>query len=161
MFSNSSRELVEGAHTIGASLAPSPIESAWIIEGNPVAEASLLSKSADGQAWTVIWQCSEGKFHWFYDFDETILILEGSIVIESDGKRPTRYVAGDVIFFKNGAHAKWHVESKVRKLAFCRRTQPILLSLALRVSSKIKRTLLPNRQAGTLGSTLPHGANSF
>src|SRR5579871_432880 len=161
MFSNSSRELVEGAHTVGASLSPSPIESSWIIEGGPVAEASLLSKSADGQALTVIWQCSECKFHWYYDFDETILILEGSIVIESDGKPPTRYVAGDVIFFKNGAHAKWHVESKVRKLAFCRRTQPILLSLALRASSKIKRRLMPKRQAGTFGSDLPHGANSL
>jgi uncharacterized cupin superfamily protein len=159
MLSNSSRELVEGAHTIGASLAPSPIEPSWIIEGEPVAEASLLSKSADGQAWTVIWQCSEGKFHWYYDFDETILILEGSIVIESDGKPPTRYGAGDVIFFKNGAHAKWHVESKVRKLAFCRKPQPILLSLALRASSKLKQTLMPNRQAGTLSSTL--GANSI
>jgi len=161
MLSKSSRELVEGARTVGASLGPSPIEPSWIIEGDPVAELALLSRSADGQAWTVIWQCSEGKFHWYYDFDETILILEGSIVIESDGKPPNRYVAGDVIFFKNGAHAKWHVESKVRKLAFCRKTQPILLSLALRASSKIKRTLMPNRQAGTLGATLPHGANSL
>ena len=57
--------------------------------------------------------------------DETILILEGSIVLESDAMPPTRYGPGDVIFFREGAHAKWHVESKVRKLAFCRKTQPI------------------------------------
>jgi uncharacterized cupin superfamily protein len=47
-----------------------------------------------------IWQCSEGKFNWYHDFDETIL--------ENDTMRPTRYGPDDVIFFKDGAHAKWH-----------------------------------------------------
>jgi uncharacterized cupin superfamily protein len=159
MLSNSSQVLIEAAHVAVTDLTPSPIEPSWIIEGNPNAQLSLLSRSADGLAWTVVWQCSDGKFHWYYDFDETILILEGSIVIEGDGMSATRYVAGDVIFFKNGAHAKWHVESQVRKLAFCRRTQPILLSYALRASSKIKRTLMPNRKAEVLAATLPHGTN--
>ena len=161
MLSNSSQVLIEAARVAVTDLTPSPIEPSWIIEGNPVAQLSLLSKSADGLAWTVVWQCSDGIFHWYYDFDETILILEGSIVIEGDGMSPTRYVAGDVIFFKNGAHAKWHVESQVRKLAFCRRTQPILLSYALRASFKIKRTLMPNRKAEVLAAALPHGANAL
>jgi uncharacterized protein len=137
-----SRALIEVAHTT-SNLKPSPIEPSWIIEGNPVAQASLLSKSDDGQAWTVVWQCSKGTFDWYYDVDETILILEGSVVIESDAMPPTRYGPGDVIFFREGAHAKWHVESHFRKLAFCRKTQPILLGFALRVFSKIKRTLVP------------------
>jgi hypothetical protein len=94
----------------------------------------------------VVWQCSAGKFHWYYEIDETMLLLEGAIVIESDGMPPTRYGPGDVIFFKEGAHAKWQVEGHVRKLAFCRRTQPFLLSLAVRAFSKIKRTLIPGRQ---------------
>ena len=140
-----SRELIETAHT-ASNLTPSPIEPSWIIEGNPVAQSCLLSKSEDGQAWTVVWQCSKGKFDWHYDIDETILILEGSIVLESDAMAPTRYSPGDVIFFREGAHAKWHVESKVRKLAFCRKTQPILLGFASRVFSKIKRTLMPARK---------------
>ena len=53
-----------------------------------------------------------------------MLILEGSIVLENDAMPPTRYGPGDVIFFKDGAYAKWHVESRVRKLAFCRKTKP-------------------------------------
>jgi uncharacterized cupin superfamily protein len=143
-------ELIEVANT-AANLTPSPIEPSWIIEGNPVAQSSLLSKSPDGQAWTVVWQCSEGKFNWHYDLDETILILEGSIVVENDGMRPTRYGTGDVIF-KTGAHAKWHVESHVRKLSFCRRSLPVLLGFALRAFSKIKRTFVPAREhkAGSL-----------
>ena len=141
-----SSPLIETANT-AKNLTPSPIERSWIIEGNPVAQSALLSTSADGQAWTVVWQCSEGRFHWYYDIDETILILEGSIVIEDDMLAPTRYGPGDVIFFKKGAHAKWHVEGHVRKLAFCRKTQPVLLSFALRGLSKIKRTLMPGRKS--------------
>jgi uncharacterized protein len=140
-----SRALIEVANT-ATNLKPSPIEPSWIIEGNPIAQSSLLSKSADGQAWTVVWQCSEGKFHWYYDVDETVLILEGSIVLENDAMHPTRYGPGDVIFFKKDADAKWHVEGHVRKLAFCRKTQPVLLGFALRAFSKIKRTLMPARK---------------
>ena len=64
---------------------------------------------------TLIWSCTEGRFNWYYDVDETIMILEGSIVLESEGMPPKRYGVGDVIFFRNGAHAKWHVEGHVRR----------------------------------------------
>jgi uncharacterized cupin superfamily protein len=135
-----SRALSEVANT-ASNLTPGQIEPSWIIEGNPVTQWSLLSKSADWQAWTMIWQCSEGKFNWYYDCDETVLILEGSVVIENETMPPTRFGPGDVIYFKNGAHAEWHVECYVRKLAFLRSAQPMLVALGLRVLSKIKRTL--------------------
>jgi uncharacterized cupin superfamily protein len=146
-----SRALIETGNLL-AKLTPRPIEPSWIIEGNPVAQSCVLSQSADGTASTMIWECSEGKFNWYYDFDETILVLEGSIVLENDTMRPTRYGPGDVIFFKDGAHARWHVEGRVKKLAFCRKTQPVLLGFALRVFSKIKRTLMPagKRQPASL-----------
>jgi uncharacterized protein len=148
-----SRALIETAK-LAVNLTTRPIEPSWIIEGNPVAEWCVLSKSADGLAFTVVWECTEGKFNWHYDFDETILILEGSIVLENDTMKPTRYSAGDVIFFKDGAHARWHVEGRVRKLAFCRTTQPMLLGFALRAFNKLKRTLRPSgkRQTGSLVS---------
>ena len=138
-----SRALIETTNLV-VNLTPRPIEPSWIIEGNPVAQWCVLSKSADGLASTMVWQCSEGKFNWYYDFDETILILEGSIVLENDAMKPTRYSAGDVIFFRDGAHARWHVEGHVRKLAFCRTTQPMLLGFALRVVNKLKRILVPS-----------------
>lgn len=144
-MSGISRTLIEVANTT-SKMSLSPIERSWIIEGDPIAELSFLSKSADSRAWTVVWQCSAGKFHWYYDIDETILILDGSIVIEADGMRPARYEPGDVIFFKEGAHAIWHVENHVRKLAFCRKTNPVLLNFVVRALSKIKRILLPGQQ---------------
>jgi len=148
------RALIETAKLV-VNLTPRPIEPSWIIEGNPVARSCILSQSADGLASTIVWECSEGKFDWYYDFDETILILEGSIVLESDTMRPTRYGPGDVIFFRDGAHAKWHVEGRVRKLAFCRTTQPLFLSFALRAINKFKRILLPSgkqQSASLVGS---------
>jgi len=145
-----SSALIEVANT-ASNLGPCPIEPSWIIEGNPVAQSVLMSKSADGQAWTVVWQCSEGKFNWYYGVDETILILGSSIVLENDVMPPTRYGPGDVVFFKKGALAKWHVEGHVRKLAFCRRTQPVLLGFAWRVLVKVKRTLMPARKRTAVG----------
>src|SRR6201999_2444098 len=136
-----SRALIETNELAAVKLAPRPIEPSWIIEGNPVAQCCVLSRSDDGLASTMVWECSEGKFNWYYDFDETILILEGSIVLESDTMGPTRYGPGDGVFFRDGAHARWHVEGRVRKLAFCRTTQPLVLGFALRAFNKIKRIM--------------------
>jgi len=146
-----SRALIEIAKTT-VDLTPRPIEPSWIIEGKPDATWCVLSKSADGLASTMVWHCTAGKFNWYYDFDETILILEGGIVLESDTMPPTRYGPGDVIFFRDGAHARWHIESHVKKLAFCRKTQPVWIGFALRVFLKLKKMLLPagNRQPASL-----------
>jgi uncharacterized protein len=149
-----SRGLIEIGKT-NVELTPRPIEPSWIIEGKPEATWCVLSKSADGLASTMVWHCTEGKFNWYYDFDETIMILEGSIVLENDSMRPTRYSAGDVIFFRDGAHARWHVEGHVKKLAFCRKTQPVWLGFALRVAGKLKRMMMPaftDQPASLMGS---------
>ena len=146
-----SRALIEIAK-LTVDLTPRPIEPSWVIEGRPDATWCVLSQSADGLASTMVWHCTAGKFNWYYDFDETVLILEGGIVLESDTMPPTRYGPGDVIFFKDGAHARWHIESHVKKLAFCRKTQPVWLGFALRVFLKLKKMLLPagNRQPASL-----------
>ena len=146
-----SRALIEIGKT-DVELARRPIASSWIIEGSPQASSCELSKSADGLASTIVWHCTAGKFNWYYDFDETIMILEGGIVLESDTMKPMRYGPGDVIFFKDGAHARWHIESHVKKLAFCRKTQPVWLGFALRVVLKLKKMFLPagERQPASL-----------
>src|ERR1700748_527409 len=116
-----SRALIEiGSCNVDLELRP--IEPAWIIEGNPVSRSHILSTSSDGTSSTIIWSCTEGRFNWYYDFDETIMILEGSIVLESQGMPPKRYGPGDVIFFRHGAHAKWHVDGYVKKVAFLRKS---------------------------------------
>ena len=136
--------LIETGHC-NVDLKPSPIEPSWIIEGNPEARSHVLSTSADGTSTTVIWSCTEGKFNWYYDVDETIVIHEGSIVIESHGMPAKRYGIGDVIVFHSGAHAKWHVEGYVKKVAVFRQTNPLLIGLAARGVNKIKRTFFSRR----------------
>ena len=133
-----------------------PIEPSWVIEGNPVSHSKILSTSADGTTSTIIWSCTEGKFNWYYDFDETIMILEGSIVLESEGMPPKRYGVGDVVFFHDGAHAKWHVEGHVKKIAFCRKANPVLIGFMVRVINKLKRMLLSGgerRPASLMGAS--------
>jgi uncharacterized protein len=132
--------LIESGHC-NVNLKPSPIEPSWIIEGNPEARSYRLSASADGAATTLIWSCTEGKFNWYYDADETIMILEGSMVLESDGMPPTRYGVGDVILFRSGAHAKWHVENYVKKVAFLRQTNPLGFGLVIRAVHRLSKIL--------------------
>jgi uncharacterized cupin superfamily protein len=144
-----SPSLIETAN-LAVDLAPAPIEPSWIIEGNPTATSCTIARSSDGLGSTIVWHCTEGKFNWYYDFDETILILEGAIVLESEGMPAKRYGPGDVVFFRDGAHAKWHVEGHVKKLAFCLKTQPYVLGLAVRVINKLKRMFLtPDGRRGT------------
>jgi uncharacterized protein len=131
---------IETGHC-NVDLKPSPIEPSWIIEGNPEARNHVLSTSADRAATTLIWSCTEGKFNWYYDVDETITILEGSIVLQSEGMPPKRYGVGDVIFFRKGAHAKWHVEGYVKKVAFLRQPNPFWFALGSRSVNKFKRML--------------------
>jgi uncharacterized cupin superfamily protein len=142
--------LIETGHC-NVELKPAPIEPSWIIEGNPQASSHALSTSADGTATSLIWHCTEGKFNWYYDFDETIMILEGSIVLESEGMPPKRDGVGDVIFFRDGAHAKWHVEGHVKKIAFCRKTNPVWLGFVIRVVNKLKKMFLAPGERGSAG----------
>jgi uncharacterized cupin superfamily protein len=128
-------------------LEPSPIEPTWILEGNPEARSRVLSTSACKTAKTVIWSCTAGKFNWHYDLDETIVILEGSIVLESEGMPPKRYGVGDVIFFRKGVSAKWHVEGYVRKIAFLRLANPFPFGIAIRALNRLKSLIARNGAA--------------
>jgi uncharacterized protein len=114
----------------------------------------MLSSSSDRCASTFVWHCTEGRFNWYYTCDETINILEGSIVLESDSLAPTRYGLGDVILFRNGAHVRWHVDGYVKKLAFCHKTQPALITFVARAYGWLKHRLLsPGEIRGAAGLT--------
>lgn len=113
-----SAKIVFGAGTV--QLDHSAINPEWILEGNPVSRNKLLSTSADGTAKTLFWDCTAGRFNWFYDIDETACVLEGSVTIKDQEGSVRRLVAGDWIYFPKGSHAEWTVDEYVRKVAFCR-----------------------------------------
>lgn len=126
-----------------------PIEPSWILSGDPKARSALHSISEDGAATTTVWDCTAGSFRWHFGWDETVLILEGSVdVTAEDGSRRT-LAAGDVAFFAAGTTAVWEIPVYVRKLAFCRRPFPAPVSAALRLRDRLRDLVKGGRRSGS------------
>jgi uncharacterized protein len=123
------------------TLGPAPITAAWILEGTPTARNKFLSQSADNTASTYMWDCTAGKFNWFYDIDETICLVEGSVIVRDHRGTTRKLVAGDTAFFPAGSSAEWTVEEYVRKIAFLRQPLPKSVRLAKRAYHAMKRAL--------------------
>ena len=119
--------------SISVDLASSPIHPDWIVDGQPVARNAQLAQSRDRRSTTLIWDCTPGQFVWHYDIDETIHILEGSVVLDDGVAPPRRLGPGDVVFFPAGAVVHWTVETHVRKLAFFRRHMPTWVVVMKRI----------------------------
>jgi uncharacterized protein len=121
-------------------LGPSPIKNEWIIEGGSEARSAVISTSADGQAFTVVWECSPGIFRWNYNYDETIHFIEGSVTFD-DGRGITwKAGPGDVVYFPKGSSVIWNVHTRVRKLAVCRKAFPKPIAAAVRMLRRLKAT---------------------
>ncbi len=117
--------------TAGVSLDPLPINSAWVLEGSPTANAKVISRSSDGTARTLVWDCSAGRFNWFYDIDETVYVIEGSAHIKNAAGETKLVSAGDTILFRAGSRAEWTVDKYIRKIAFFRNPVPKFALLAI------------------------------
>jgi uncharacterized cupin superfamily protein len=126
-------------------LTQCPIEPSWIIEGNPLARRFVLSRSDDGSAGMIFWDCTAGRFNWHYGMDESIYFLAGDVTVTDQQGASHRLTAGDTIFFPAGSSAEWHVERYVRKVAFCRVPLPRAVFLAKRVYRGVKR-MIPGRR---------------
>src|ERR1700689_83916 len=121
------------------SLRSAPIPAGWVLDGKPEARNTVLSRSADGMARTLIWDCTAGRFNWYYDVDETLYVLEGSVVIKESTGNLRCLNAGDMIFFPAGSHAEWNIESYIRKIAFCREPLSGSVQLFQRVYQRVCR----------------------
>jgi hypothetical protein len=117
-----------------------------------MARLELLSSSADGTASTYFWDCTAGRFNWFYSFDETLHILEGEVTLKFPTGASQRVVAGDTVFFPAGSTAEWTVDKYVRKLAFCRTPVPGFLTFARHLVRRLRR--LGRGDSGQEGSGL-------
>ena len=89
-------------------LQPSPIKADWIVEGRPVARNAILSRSEDQTACTIVWDCSKGKFNWYYDFDETVHFIEAvacdrPVLVTAEQARQVMevYIAADISAERN------------------------------------------------------------
>lgn len=134
---------------------PSPIEPSWIRSGNPVTRCRDHSVTFDGAAWTTMWDCTRSTFEWHYQFDEVVVILEGSVrVTDGDGLSRT-LIQGDVAYFPYGSSWLWEVDRYVRKVAFCHNSIPAGMRLPVRIARRLDRELRgPARSIGKLGNWL-------
>jgi uncharacterized cupin superfamily protein len=139
-------------------LEPAPISPAWIVEGTPTARYRLLWASRDGMSRTVVWDCTAGKFNWYYVSDETVHIMEGGVTL-TDEKGTRRVNAGDAVFFPAGSHALWHIDDYIRKVAFLREPLPTPLRIAMRVKRKLGSISMPT-WAGGRGPSVVSGAGA-
>jgi len=133
------------AGSAAANLRPCPIQANWILEGSQIARVEHLCGSVDGAASTYFWDCTAGRFNWYYHFDETLYVLEGSVTLK-DAAGTARLIAGGMIFFPAGSSAEWTVDSYIRKLAFCRTPLPSYFLFVKQVGRRIKRLFRGGRK---------------
>lgn len=133
-----SRKLVAGAID-SQPMRPAPIEPSWILEGTPTARFASHSQGGDDAAVTGVWDCTAGEFRWHFGWDETVLILEGEVLVTDEDGTERLLRAGDVAYFTAGSWYTWRIDRYLKKLAFCRKPFPRPLALAYRLR-KLLRT---------------------
>jgi uncharacterized cupin superfamily protein len=118
------------------ALQAAPIEPSWVLDGQPQARNRVISKSQDGTAFTLLWECTAGVFNWRYDLDETIHVTQGEATI-ADAAGVRQIKAGDLVFFPAGSTATWTVDRYIRKVAFFRRALPRPIALLARAWERL------------------------
>ena len=128
-------------------LRPAPIAAEWILADAPEAQCEVISRSRDGAAFSVVWECSPGVFNWHYREDETVVLLAGEVFITDDSGIERRLGPGDTGFFPAGSSCRWRVTERVKKVAVLRKSLPLPLGLSLRAWNRFLRLLEPRRES--------------
>jgi len=61
-----------------------------------------------------VWSCEVSEFDWFYDSEETCLIIEGEVDVKYGGKSVS-FASGDYVVFPKGLSCVWQVKKAVKK----------------------------------------------
>ena len=118
------------------------------MSGKPETRYKDLVVSSGGTWFSVVWDCTAGQFKWFYNFDETLVVLEGEAFISAEGLAERRIAPGDVVFFPAGCSATWRVTNYIRKVAFLRYPIYPPMGFFVRAWSALLRRIIRRRQGG-------------
>lgn len=129
-------------------LADDPIEPSWVLSGDPKARSALWARSLDATTSSHVWECTAGRFRWYFPVDETALIIEGSVTVALGDQEPFTLGAGDAALFPAGTWTVWDVPDYVRKHAILRSPLPQPAALALRSYNKLRQKLGRDRSVG-------------
>ena len=61
-----------------------------------------------------VWTCEVSEFEWYYDSEETCLIIEGDVTVRY-GSTSVSFTAGDYVVFPKGLSCVWEVKKAVSK----------------------------------------------
>ena len=137
-----------------------PISSDWVLDGSPKTRSRELARSHDLTSYAMAWECTEGRFKWHYNKDETLVVLSGEAFITMETGEERRIGPGDVVFFPAGSSCTWRVTSYIRKVAFLRHTMPRPLGLAVIAWNKLLQAIGMAGKSPTMaaGSVKPENA---
>jgi uncharacterized cupin superfamily protein len=141
------------AAAASAVLEPAPISPGWILDGTPKAENKILTKSFDGTSYTVVWECTAGRFNWHYNEDETVVVISGEVYVTTETGEECRLGEGDIGFFPAGSSAVWRVPNRIKKIAFLRKDLPPPLGFGVRAWHKLLQIV--GLRGGSSFSTAP------
>jgi uncharacterized cupin superfamily protein len=121
---SSTSSIFSATNVDGVELKDAPIPPSWIISGTPRARAGAIAHSPDGWASSVVWECTEGSFNWQFGWEETVVILEGSVRVIAQTGEERILKTGDAAYFAQGTSSVWHIDSYLKKVAFTRNRVP-------------------------------------
>lgn len=61
-----------------------------------------------------VWECGVSEFDWYYDSEETCVLIEGEVTVEYNGGSVS-FSAGDYVVFPKGLSCVWKVTKPVKK----------------------------------------------
>ena len=127
------------------ALRPASIRKDWVLEGDNQTFAKLIAHTDDGSADVYVWQTGKGKFHWNYDQDEIVSVIDGEVFITDETTHVERRLgAGDVAFFPQGARTTWRVPDHIRKVATLKHMLPGPLAATVRWLRYAKNWVKPS-----------------
>jgi uncharacterized cupin superfamily protein len=62
-----------------------------------------------------IWEKEISRFDWYYDSTEECYLLEGSVVVETDGGEKVEFGKGEFVTFPKGLSCIWDIREPVKK----------------------------------------------
>lgn len=92
-----------------------PLAREDVVNGDPVPSWGELWRSADGEHFGGVWQCTPGTFHAVHPGDETFCFVEGRATVVFGDQDPIEIGPGDLVFVPGGTRARWEVHETVRK----------------------------------------------
>jgi uncharacterized cupin superfamily protein len=128
---------VQTSHVFHDDLHAAGIPADWVREGQPRARVKYLARSEDEGVTAALWDCTAGKFEWYFASDELVHVLEGEVIVTMPSGVQRTLTPGSVAYFPAGVKSLWHVPKYVKKMAVLRDNSESFVRKAKRKVSEL------------------------